>query len=472
MNNEKLSEFKSNIKNKKIAVLGLGISNRPLIRFLYDIGAVDITGFDRMEMDDAKKMMAEFESDGIRIEYNLGEGYLKGLIEKYDYIFKTPSIRYDLPELIEAKNKGAIISSEMELFMELCPAPIIAVTGSDGKTTTTTLINEILKKAGHKTRIGGNIGNPLLPEIESVEADEIIVLELSSFQLQTMSISPHIAVVTNVSPNHLDVHKSYAEYIDVKANIFQHQKGTNEDFVVFNFDNATSNQYVNQAPSKYVYFTSNKELERGAYIKDDIVVYNDGERVTSILPVSNILIPGKHNVENYLAAICAVYDFVSPEDIAYVAKHFTGVEHRLELVRTFDGVKYYNSSIDSSPSRTIAALGTFADKVILIAGGKDKGIPYDELGTHLINKVKVLILVGATSGKIAQSLMDAVNRRGIENPVKLIYCKTYEEAVVAAKENAVSGDCVLLSPASTSFDMFKNFEDRGHTYKKIVMELI
>lgn len=472
MINNKFIEFKNNIKDKKIAVLGLGISNRPLIKFLYNIGAKDITGFDRMSKDDARRMVAEFESEKVYIEYNLGEDYLKGFSEKYDYIFKTPSIRFDLPELIEAKSKGTIITSEMELFMELCPAPIIAVTGSDGKTTTTTLINNILQKAGHKTRIGGNIGKPLLPEIEDVTPNEIIVLELSSFQLQTMSISPHIAVVTNISPNHLDVHKSYAEYIDAKANIFQHQKASNEDFVVFNYNNAASKQYLSDVPSKYIYFSYGSELERGAYVKDNCIVYNNGETVQKIIPVDKIRLPGKHNVENYLAAICAVYDFVTPEDISYVAQNFNGVEHRLELVRILHGVKYYNSSIDSSPSRTIAALGTFKDKVILIAGGKDKGIPYDELGAHLINKVKVLILIGATSGKIAQSLMDAVNRRGIDNPVKIIYCKSYDEAVTTAQGNATEGDCVLLSPASTSFDMFKNFEERGRTYKKLVMELM
>jgi UDP-N-acetylmuramoylalanine--D-glutamate ligase len=286
-----------------------------------------------------------------------------------------------------------------------------------------------------------------------------------------MSISPHIAVVTNISPNHLDVHKSYVEYIDAKANIFLHQKASEGDFAVFNYNNALTNEYVGKAPCGHVFFNSAKALERGAYIRDNKLVYNDGKEVHEIIPLDEILLPGKHNIENYLAAICAVFSYVKIDDIAHVARTFGGVEHRLELVRNLNEVKYYNSSIDSSPSRTIAALGTFAKKVILIAGGKDKGIPYDELGPHLIDKVKTLILIGATSGKIARSLMDAVNTRGIENPVKIVYCKSYEEAVTTARDNATEGDCVILSPASTSFDMFNNFEERGKTYKKLVMEL-
>lgn len=469
--NEKLSKFKEMIKDKRVAVLGLGISNRPLVRFLYQSGVRDITGFDQCSGEDAERIINEFKSEGIDIKYSLGEKYLEGFSEKFDYIFKTPVVRYDIPELVEARRKGSIVTSEIELVMELCPAKIIGVTGSDGKSTTTTLIYKILTEAGYKTRLGGNIGKPLISEIEEIEEDEIVVLELSSFQLHTMSISPHISVVTNVSPNHLDVHKSYAEYIEAKTNIFQHQKALEGDFTVLNYNNPVTRDFSGKVPGEYIFFSSSKELNRGAYIKDNIVVYNDGGKETEIIPVDEILLPGKHNFENYLAAISAVFQYVKVQDIVNVAKNFGGVEHRLELVRVLEGVKYYNSSIDSSPSRTIAALNTFKDKVILIAGGKDKGIPYDELGPHLIDKVKVLILCGATSGKIAQSLMDAVNKRNIDNPVKIIYCRNYEEVVKTAKENSVEGDCVLLSPASTSFDMFKNFEERGQTFKRLVMQL-
>lgn len=470
--NDRIEFFKNDIKNKKIAVLGLGISNKAVIKYLHKIGVQDITAFDRVNEDLAKEIIRYFEEAGIFIKYEFGNDYLKRLANHFfDYIFKTPVIRFDIPELVEARSKGTIVTSEMEIFMELCPAKTIAVTGSDGKTTTTTLIYNMLLEQGYKTWLGGNIGRPLINHIELIMPEDKVVLELSSFQLQTMSLSPDIAVITNISPNHLDIHKSYDEYINAKTNIFMYQNSALENFVVLNYDNCVTRNFANITSVENRLFSRVKELDRGAFIKGKMLFYRDSFKTIKIVNEDEVLLPGKHNVENCLAAIAAIIDIVEPDIIRKVVKNFGGVEHRLELVRSFEGVKYYNSSIDSSPSRTIAALQVFKNKIILIAGGKDKGILYDELGSHILEKVKVLILIGATSDKIENSLMNEVKRRGIDNPVCLIRCDTYKEVVETARKIAKNGDCVLLSPASTSFDMFKNFEERGNMFKKIVNEL-
>jgi len=475
--NQKLNDFKENILDKKIAVLGLGISNRPLIKYLSKIGVKEISGFDRAEKDSVTAREIEEELKGCLTNIYLGKNYFDELNKhKYDYIFKTPVIRYDVPQLMKAKEAGAVITSEMQVFMELCPAQMFAVTGSDGKTTTTTLIYEMLKEEGYKTWLGGNIGRPLLDCIDEVNERDMVVLELSSFQLHTMSISPKVAVVTNISPNHLDVHKSYVEYMEAKSNIFAHQKAAAGDFTVLNAGNAAALDYAKQVPAASRFFNRKECLDAGVYIKDEKIFFRktaDSEDV-EIVNIEEILLPGEHNLENYMAAIAAVIDWVKPVNIRRVAKNFGGVEHRLELVRILDNVKYYNSSIDSSPSRTIAALGTFKDKVILIAGGKDKGISYDELGPYIFEKVKILILIGPTGELIVNAVMKEAERRGISDLSKyleIIYCTTYEEVVSIARNQAVSGDCVLLSPASTSFDMFKNFEERGQTFKRLVKEL-
>lgn len=475
--NAKLKAFQEQMQQKKVAVLGLGISNRPLIRYLHRIGVTDITGFDKMDpaSDLAAEMKAEI-GDAVST-FSLGEAYLEPLFHtKFDYVFKTPVVRYDIPALLKAKELGAVITSEMEVFMQLCPATMFAVTGSDGKTTTTTLIYKMLTEAGYTTWLGGNIGRPLLSDIDRIEEDHMVVLELSSFQLHTMTVSPHVAVVTNLSPNHLDVHKSYAEYIEAKSNIFAHQKAAAGDYTVLNAQNPPTAEYAKQVPAGYRFFSRTKPLQVGVWAEDDTIYYRKSEETEKvrILDTKDILLPGQHNIENYMAAIGAVVDFVSPAIIEKVAKTFGGVEHRLELVRVLDGVKYYNSSIDSSPSRTIAALGTFQQKILLIAGGKDKGIPYDEIGPHILDRVKKLFLIGPTAAPIAAAVKKEAQRRGIENlaaQLEIVRCSSYEEIVAKASQKAKAGDCVLLSPASTSFDMFRNFEQRGQTFKRLVNAL-
>lgn len=454
----KLDEFKYNVAGKNITVIGIGISNLPLIKYLVSLGA-NVTACDRRSAEDLGENYTELEKLGVK--FNLGDGYLNNL--SGDMIFKTPGMRYDVPELLKAKENGSIVTSEMEVFFEVCPSHIIAVTGSDGKTTTTTLIHKMMTDAGYKTWLGGNIGNPLLTDTEKMKENDWVILELSSFQLHTMRKSPEIAVITNISPNHLDMHKDYKEYIDAKKNIMLYQ---NEgDALIVNADNQVTADIGKSANGAVKYFSRNGMAD--VYLDGNIIKRG----IVEILNIKDIKIPGMHNVENYMAAIAAVSGLVSKDVIVNVAKTFGGVEHRIELVRTLDGVKYYNSSIDSSPNRTINTLRVFPNKVIMIAGGKDKGIPYDEIGPALAEHVKVLILIGATSDKIQEALDAEINKTGNGKDIEVIRATSYEDAVNTARSKAHDGDVVLLSPASTSFDMFRNFEERGNLFKKIVNEL-
>ena len=454
----KLDEFKYNVAGKNITVIGIGISNLPLIKYLVSLGA-NVTACDRRSAEDLGENYTELEKLGVK--FNLGDGYLNNL--SGDMIFKTPGMRYDVPELLKAKENGSIVTSEMEVFFEVCPSHIIAVTGSDGKTTTTTLIHKMMTDAGYKTWLGVNIGNPLLTDTEKMKENDWVILELSSFQLHTMRKSPEIAVITNISPNHLDMHKDYKEYIDAKKNIMLYQ---NEgDTLIVNADNQVTADIGKSANGAVKYFSRNGMAD--VYLDGNIIKRG----IVEILNIKDIKIPGMHNVENYMAAIAAVSGLVSKEVIVNVAKTFGGVEHRIELVRTLDGVKYYNSSIDSSPNRTINTLRVFPNKVIMIAGGKDKGIPYDEIGPALTEHVKVLILIGATSDKIQEALDAEINKTGNGKDIEVIRATSYEDAVNTARSKAHDGDVVLLSPASTSFDMFRNFEVRGNLFKKIVNEL-
>ena len=454
----KLDEFKHNVAGKNITVIGIGISNLPLIKYLVSLGA-NVTACDRRSAEDLGENYTELEKLGVK--FNLGDGYLNNL--SGDMIFKTPGMRYDVPELLKAKENGSIVTSEMEVFFDVCPSHIIAVTGSDGKTTTTTLIHKMMTDAGYKTWLGGNIGNPLLTDTEKMKENDWVILELSSFQLHTMRKSPEIAVITNISPNHLDMHKDYKEYIDAKKNIMLYQ---NEgDTLIVNADNQVTADIGKSANGAVKYFSRNGMAD--VYLDGNIIKRG----IVEILNIKDIKIPGMHNVENYMAAIAAVSGLVSKEVIVNVAKTFGGVEHRIELVRTLDGVKYYNSSIDSSPNRTINTLRVFPNKVIMIAGGKDKGIPYDEIGPALAEHVKVLILIGATSDKIQEALDAEINKTGNGKDIEVIRATSYEDAVNTARSKAHDGDVVLLSPASTSFDMFRNFEERGNLFKKIVNEL-
>ncbi|MCI8573463.1 MAG: UDP-N-acetylmuramoyl-L-alanine--D-glutamate ligase [Oscillibacter sp.] len=457
-------DYLDSLKNKTVAVIGIGVSNRPLIELLLSRG-VSVTACDKKT--ELGHFGEELKESGCHLQ--LGEDYLNDL--NADVIFRTPGMRPDLPELTAAVERGGILTSEMEVFFEVCPCPIIAVTGSDGKTTTTTIIAELLRAGGRTVHLGGNIGHPLLADTGGMKPEDIAVLELSSFQLMTMTHSPHIAVMTNLAPNHLDVHKDFAEYIAAKENIFTHQ--TAQDIAVFNADNDITRKLSEKAVGSVVRFSRRTPLERGVYIGADssgepnaIWVANEKGR-RCVLPLADIKLPGVHNVENYMAAIAAVDGLVPDEIIREFARNFGGVAHRIELVRTLRGVRYYNDSIASSPSRTIAGLNSFPEKVILIAGGKDKGISYESLGPVVNDHVKLLILCGATAGVIRASVEQADNFDGLE----IIDVETYPEAVSLAQSRSEEGDVVILSPASTSFDRFANFMERGNVFKELVNQL-
>ena len=441
------------LRGKRIAVLGLGVSNRPLVRLLLEFGC-DVTGCDRTPREKLDAEVLELEKAGCKL--SLGEGYLDAM--EADVLFRTPGIHPGNPAIVALARKGAQVTSEMEVFFEVAPCHLIAVTGSDGKTTTTTLISEMLKAAGKTVWLGGNIGTPLLPLVRQMKQSDYAVVELSSFQLMDMKRSPEIALVTNLAPNHLDVHKDMEEYVDAKKNIFIFQDEAGK--LILNADNAITAAFRGNGETKFF----SRQGAGHVDIRNGIIC-RGGE---AVLDPAHILIPGVHNIENYMAAIAAVEGLVPDDIICQVAKTFGGVEHRIELVRIRDGVKFYNDSIASSPSRTIAGLRSFKEKVILIAGGYDKHIPYDVLGPEICQHVKALFLGGATGPKIREAVLNCPEYR---EELFIQDCGDFESAVRAAAAYAQNGDIVLMSPASAAFDQFKNFMVRGEFYKKLVREL-
>lgn len=461
--NEQIRRFFENIKGKRITFCGIGTSNLPLIDLFIKKGA-QVCACDKKDFDALGENGKRAREAGA--ELILGEDYLQNL--HTDILFRSPGTPFYKEELTALRENGTVVTSEMEVFFDLCPCPIIAVTGSDGKTTTTTIISEFLKAAGYRVHLGGNIGNPLLPEIENIRPGDFAVVELSSFQLISMRKSPQIAVVTNLAPNHLDIHKDMQEYIDSKKNILLHQNAFSK--TVLNLDNDITNSFSSDVRGKLVKFSRKTPVKCGAYLRDGKIVYNDCGKAAEILELSQIRIPGMHNVENYLAAVCAVWGLVPVPVMQKVAREFSGVAHRAEFVRELDGVKYYNDSIASSPTRTVCGtLSLYRDKIILIAGGYDKHIPYAPLGPVICDKVKTLILLGDTAPKIEKAVKESPNFS--EENLKIYRVQTMEEAVLQARQCAEEGDIVSLSPASASFGLYKNFEERGNHFKKLVNEL-
>ncbi len=455
-----IQEFKENIKGKKVGVIGVGVSNLPLVHLLAESGA-DITVYDRRTKE---KLEDDYETlSKLGVNMILGESYLDKIEDGTEYVFKTPGVRADVPALLAAQKNGAVITSEMELFFEVCPAKIIAVTGSDGKTTTTSLIYDILKRGGYTCHLGGNIGHPLLCDAEDMEPDHMVVVELSSFQLHTMKKSADIAVVTNVTPNHLDWHTDFEEYANSKRAVFNYQSENGK--VVLNYENDITKAF-GESMDRGVYFTSKSSIADGYQLKDNKIVKCENNKVVrEVLDIDTIYIPGMHNVENYMAAIAATEGLVSDQVIRETAVEFKGVPHRIEFVRELDGVKYYNDSIASTPARTTAGLISFGDKdIVLIAGGYDKKIPFDDFGKVINDHIKKLVLVGNTAEKIEKAVKAADNY----NNLPIYRCDEFKAAVEKAREVAEKGDIVILSPACASFDLFKNFEVRGDTFKEIV----
>lgn len=458
-----IAEYLASLEGKSVAVIGMGVSNTPLIRMLLRAG-VKVTVCDKAAREQIAERADELESLGAK--FQLGPDYLEKL-SRFDVIFRTPGLSPNHPSVKEAVEKGSVLTSEMELFFRLCPCKIIAVTGSDGKTTTTTLISEFLKEAGYTVYVGGNIGRPLLPDVSDMVPEDMVVVELSSFQLMTMEQSPNVAVFTNLSPNHLDYHHTMEEYTRAKKNIYLHQ--SKNDRAVFNYDNDITRQLAQEAPGKVMLFSRKSTLEEGVYLRDNTIWLTNDMGSREVLPLADIVIPGVHNIENYMAAIAAVDGLVPDKCVRAVAKRFTGVEHRIELVRELDGVKYYNDSIGTSPTRTMACLASFDQKLIIIAGGYDKGVPFTQLGAEMVKKVKRLVLCGATAPAIRKAVEEAPGFA--DSGMELVETKTLDEAVQAARAGAVPGDVVVLSPACAAFDQFKNFMERGKYFKQLVNAL-
>jgi len=456
-----IARFFESIKGKRIAFCGVGISNTPLAAQFAAKGA-QVLVCDKRSREQLGAAVDALEAAGAQLR--LGETYLDNL--DADIIFRAPGMYYHLPALTVFRAQGVVVTSEMEVFAQLCPCPIIAVTGSDGKTTTSTLIAKILEAQGRRVHLGGNIGRALLPIIEEIDPGDIAVLELSSFQLFSMRAGFDTAVVTNVTPNHLDVHGCMEEYIEAKGNIFRHQNAFSK--TVLGYDNAVTRSFAGEVRGELRFFSYKEEVTRGAFLRADgmlCVASNSG--VTPILHKSEIKIPGEHNVENYLTAIAAVYDLVSPQAITEVARTFGGVEHRIELVTEKGGVRWYNDSIATSPTRTLAGLNSFDQKLILLAGGYDKHIPFEPMAGTVAEKIRLLILTGPTAGAIEAAVVSHPNYDA--GALTILHAADLPEAVAIAREHAVPGDVVMLSPACASFDAYPNFEARGRHFKELVL---
>ncbi len=460
---ENKESFFEKLSSKRVMFCGLGRSNLPVIEMLLNYGA-KIIACDSRDISKLDDSIKNLEKRGV--ELRLGSTYMDNL--DADIIFRTPGMSFFNEKLQEARKHGIVVTSEMEMFFDICPCPIIAVTGSDGKTTTTTIISEILKASKKTVHIGGNIGKPLLPVIDRIRNDDIAVVELSSFQLMSMNQSPNVAVVTNLSPNHLDIHKDMDEYINSKKNIILHQSAF--DTAVLNYDNKITNEFSKSVRGKCMFFSRKQKVYNGVWCDENKIYFSKNGENTEILSISDIKLPGKHNLENYLAAICATLPFSDKNAITEVAKNFNGVEHRIEFTRNLNGVKYFNDSIASSPTRAISGtLSLFDGKIIMIAGGYDKKIPFDSLGPVVCSKVKCLILMGDTADKIENAVKKSHNYD--EKEIKIIHVKNMSEAVKAAHDNTVCDDVVVLCPACASFGLYNNFEERGNDFKNIVNSL-
>ena len=462
--NEKLNEFNDYIRFRKVAVIGMGVSNLPLLDYLYEKKA-NVTIFDEKDLDSiSDDIMEKIREYGF--QFHFGENCLEYL-KNFNLIFRSPSCLPTRKELEEEAKRGAIVTTEIELLMKMCPCKIVGVTGSDGKTTTTSLINAILKHAGYSTFLGGNIGTPLFTRLNEMKPSDVVVLELSSFQLMGMEVSPHIAVITNITPNHLNIHKDYQEYIDAKKNIFKYQE--QDDILVLNYDNEITKECAKEAHGKVVFFSSKTKLDNGYIVDEDVIKKCEDKVRKHILNVEDVILRGNHNYQNIATAIAATSSMVDMEKAIEAIKEFKPVEHRIEFVREIDGVKWYNDSASSSPSRTLSGINAFKEDIILIAGGYDKNLDYTPLAKTIVNKTKALILIGQTANKIFDAVKSELE---LENRELDIYmCNSLEETIQIAKKKAKSGQVVLFSPASASFDMFKNFADRGNKFKKLVNEL-
>ena len=462
--NKKLEEFNEYIRFRKVAVIGLGVSNMPLLEYLYEKKA-QVTVFDERTMDEIPSETIN-KINTYEFSYSFGKNCLEKL-NGFNIIFRSPSCLPTRTELQKEAERGAIVTTEVEMLMEMCPCKIVGVTGSDGKTTTTSLINAILKKAGYKTFLGGNIGTPLFTKLPEMEPNDIVVLELSSFQLMNMHISPDIAIITNITPNHLNIHKDYQEYIDAKKCIFKNQN--EKGILILNYDNDITRECAKEANGNVVFFSSKVKLDNGFIVDGNIIKECNDKVRKHILNTDEVILRGNHNFQNIATALAATKTLVDTDIAVQAIKEFKPVEHRIEFVKEIDGVKWYNDSASSSPTRTISGINAFKENIILIAGGYDKNLEYEPLAKPVVDKVSTLILIGQTAEKIYDVVKNESEKEN--KKINIYMCDTLEQTIEIAKKSAKKGDVVLFSPASASFDMFKNFADRGHKFKDLVNKI-
>ena len=462
--NKKLEEFNEYIRFRKVAVIGLGVSNMPLLEYLYEKKAQVKVYYERTIDEIPSETINKINT--YEFSYSFGKNCLEKL-NGFNIIFRSPSCLPTRAELQKEADRGAIVTTEVEMLMEICPCKIVGITGSDGKTTTTSLINAILKKAGYKTFLGGNIGTPLFTKLPEMEPNDIVVLELSSFQLMNMHISPDIAVITNITPNHLNIHKDYQEYIDAKKCIFKNQN--EKGILILNYDNDITRECAKEANGNVVFFSSKVKLDNGFIVDGNIIKECNDKVRKHILNTDEVILRGNHNFQNIATALAATKTLVDTDIAVQAIKEFKPVEHRIEFVKEIDGVKWYNDSASSSPTRTISGINAFKENIILIAGGYDKNLEYEPLAKPVVDKVSTLILIGQTAEKIYDVVKNESEKEN--KKINIYMCDTLEQTIEIAKKSAKKGDVVLFSPASASFDMFKNFADRGHKFKDLVNKI-
>lgn len=470
--NNKARKFFDNLKGKKVAFVGMGVANVPCAEFMARLGA-EVYACDQRDKEYIGIEICE-KLEKLGVKFSLGDSYLD-ILPDMNLVFRSHGILpFQNPWIGECIERGQKVTTEMEIFFKLCPAKIFAVTGSNGKTTTTTLIAKMLEKQGIKVYLGGNIGKALMPELETITENDIAVVELSSFQLLTMGNlvhSPDVAVVTNIECTHQDHHISLDEYVDAKRNILIYQNADCRTILNADCDYSIGSRVYHDmrfdVRGRLFEFSIKHPVENGAYMKDNgDIVYRENDEETYVMNKNDIIIPGTHNIENYCTAISAVWGMVDVENIKSIAQTFGGVEHRIEFVREYNGIRYYNDSIATSPSRVISGLKAFGKKIIVIMGGSDKGNDMSEMVPYILKYVKLLVLNGATAEKIYDTIISDENYKNSD--IKIVKTDYLENALNIAKEKAQSGDVVTLCPACPAFDQFKTFEYRGRKFKELV----
>jgi UDP-N-acetylmuramoylalanine--D-glutamate ligase len=446
------------LHNKRVLVVGLGRSGVASALFLQSRGA-KVTVSDAKSEDQLRAEIPVLLDHGIAVETGR---HGERTFQNQDLIVVSPGVPVDAQPLVQARALGEQVIGEVELASEFLPGPLVAITGSNGKTTTTTLVGEILAQSGMKTLVGGNIGTPAISLIEKATPETSIVLEVSSFQLETIrSFRPKVAVVLNVTPDHLDRHHTFEAYASAKARIFENQQ--NDDFAILNADDPTCVEMAGRTKAQVFWFSRKREVDQGASVRKGAVQLRRKGAEHEVMPVTEIPLKGSHNVENVLAAICAGEVMgCAPDSIRAAVREFKAVEHRLEYVATVRGVEYYNDSKATNVDATIKALESFPGNIHLILGGKDKGSDYTVLNSLLRERVKFVYTIGAAAEKIQKHIAGAT---------KIVSSGTMDAAIKQASGAAQPGDIVLLAPACASFDQFNNYEHRGKVFKELVLAL-